>query len=95
MEKAMPKTPFREPALSNLVPDVHNGKGRAAWPDEEQESTNQINHNIALAIAGNQFNLRSSGSSMLTMVRLFTVFYRSPFLNNVPMILSCYVIYYY
>ncbi|KAG8130614.1 hypothetical protein E2320_017328 [Naja naja] len=49
------------------VPDVHNGKGRAAWPDEEQESANQINHNIALAIAGNQFNLRSSGSSTLTM----------------------------
>ncbi|XP_034266183.1 dedicator of cytokinesis protein 8 isoform X2 [Pantherophis guttatus] len=49
------------------VPDVHNGKGRAAWPDEEQESANQINHNIALAIAGNQFNLRSSGSSMFTM----------------------------
>uniref|UniRef100_A0A8C5RMV5 DOCKER domain-containing protein n=1 Tax=Laticauda laticaudata TaxID=8630 RepID=A0A8C5RMV5_LATLA len=47
--------------------DVHNGKGRAAWPDEEQESANQINHNIALAIAGNQFNVRSSGSSMLMM----------------------------
>ncbi|KAK9408182.1 dedicator of cytokinesis protein 8 [Crotalus adamanteus] len=49
------------------VPDVHNGKGRAGWPDEEQESANQINHNIALAIAGNQFNLRSSSSSMLAM----------------------------
>uniref|UniRef100_A0A670ZX85 Dedicator of cytokinesis 8 n=1 Tax=Pseudonaja textilis TaxID=8673 RepID=A0A670ZX85_PSETE len=46
--------------------DAHNGKGRVAWPDEEQESANQINHNIALAIAGNQFNVRSSGSSMLT-----------------------------
>ncbi|XP_008101523.2 dedicator of cytokinesis protein 8 isoform X1 [Anolis carolinensis] len=47
------------------VSDGRNGKGRSGSPDEEQEAASQINQNIALAIAGNQFNLlRSSGSSV-------------------------------
>uniref|UniRef100_A0A670ZWY4 Dedicator of cytokinesis 8 n=1 Tax=Pseudonaja textilis TaxID=8673 RepID=A0A670ZWY4_PSETE len=52
--------------ILDALPQLHDFTGRVAWPDEEQESANQINHNIALAIAGNQFNVRSSGSSMLT-----------------------------
>ncbi|XP_053148937.1 dedicator of cytokinesis protein 8 isoform X2 [Hemicordylus capensis] len=47
------------------VSDSRNGKGRTGSPEEEQESANQINQNIAMAIAGNQFNsLRSTGSSV-------------------------------
>ncbi|XP_044302042.1 dedicator of cytokinesis protein 8 isoform X1 [Varanus komodoensis] len=50
------------------VSDGRNGKGRAGSPDEEQEAANQINQNIALAIAGNQFNaLQTSASSLSTM----------------------------
>uniref|UniRef100_A0A670KBS1 Dedicator of cytokinesis 8 n=1 Tax=Podarcis muralis TaxID=64176 RepID=A0A670KBS1_PODMU len=48
--------------------DGRNGKGRIGSPDEEQEAASQINQNIALAIAGNQFNLlRSYGSSVSTV----------------------------
>ncbi|CAI5786814.1 of cytokinesis 8 isoform X1 [Podarcis lilfordi] len=50
------------------VSDGRNGKGRIGSPDEEQEAASQINQNIALAIAGNQFNLlRSYGSSVSTV----------------------------
>ncbi|XP_061484809.1 dedicator of cytokinesis protein 8 isoform X2 [Rhineura floridana] len=50
------------------VSDGRNGKGRIGSPDEEQEAAGQINQNIALAIAGNQFNLlQSSGSSVSTV----------------------------
>ncbi|KAJ6669596.1 hypothetical protein lerEdw1_000145 [Lerista edwardsae] len=48
--------------------DSRNGKGRAGYQDDEQEAANQINQNIALAIAGNQFNLlRNSGSCVSTV----------------------------
>ncbi|KAH0628292.1 hypothetical protein JD844_009217 [Phrynosoma platyrhinos] len=58
----------KETVLSYVVSEGRNGKGRAGSPDEEQEATNQINQNIALAIAGNQFNLlRSSGLSISTV----------------------------
>ncbi|XP_034956195.2 dedicator of cytokinesis protein 8 isoform X2 [Zootoca vivipara] len=50
------------------VSDGRNGKGRIGSPDEEPEVASQINQNIALAIAGNQFNLlRSYGSSVSTV----------------------------
>lgn len=52
---------------SNLVSDARGGKGRSGNPDEDQEST--INQSVALAIAGNQFNLlRTSGVSLSSLV---------------------------
>uniref|UniRef100_A0A8B9I9Y7 Dedicator of cytokinesis 8 n=1 Tax=Anser brachyrhynchus TaxID=132585 RepID=A0A8B9I9Y7_9AVES len=42
---------------------IRFGKGRTGNPEEEQESAGAINQNVALAIAGNQFSLRSSGIS--------------------------------
>uniref|UniRef100_A0A663FJK4 Dedicator of cytokinesis 8 n=1 Tax=Aquila chrysaetos chrysaetos TaxID=223781 RepID=A0A663FJK4_AQUCH len=49
------------------ISDARSGKGRTGNPEEEQESTGAINQNVALAIAGNQFNLRSSGTSLLSL----------------------------
>ncbi|XP_077200985.1 dedicator of cytokinesis protein 8 isoform X3 [Paroedura picta] len=50
------------------VSDGRGGKGRSGTLDEEQEAANPINQNIALAIAGNQFNvLRISGPTMSTL----------------------------
>uniref|UniRef100_A0A8D0GMJ9 Dedicator of cytokinesis 8 n=1 Tax=Sphenodon punctatus TaxID=8508 RepID=A0A8D0GMJ9_SPHPU len=50
------------------VSDGRSGKGRTGNPDEEQESANPINQSVALAIAGNQFNLlRTSGSSLTSL----------------------------
>ncbi|NXF38007.1 DOCK8 protein, partial [Nyctibius bracteatus] len=46
------------------ISDVRSGKGRTGSPEEEQES-GAINQNVALAIAGNQFSLRSSGVSLV------------------------------
>uniref|UniRef100_A0A8B9CIW6 Dedicator of cytokinesis 8 n=1 Tax=Anser brachyrhynchus TaxID=132585 RepID=A0A8B9CIW6_9AVES len=42
--------------------------GRTGNPEEEQESAGAINQNVALAIAGNQFSLRSSGISLASLV---------------------------
>ncbi|XP_062985366.1 dedicator of cytokinesis protein 8 [Elgaria multicarinata webbii] len=50
------------------VSDGRNGKSRTGSPDDEQEAASQINQNIALAIAGNQFNLLRSSSSSLSTV---------------------------
>jgi len=52
----------------NLVSDARSGKGRTGNPEEEQESAGAISQNVALAIAGNQFNLRSSGTSLASLV---------------------------
>lgn len=54
--------------ISNLVSDARSGKGRTGNPEEEQDSAGAINQNVALAIAGNQFNLRSSGISLVSLV---------------------------
>uniref|UniRef100_A0A663FKU7 Dedicator of cytokinesis 8 n=2 Tax=Accipitrinae TaxID=8955 RepID=A0A663FKU7_AQUCH len=60
--------------ILDSLPQLHDftnarsGKGRTGNPEEEQESTGAINQNVALAIAGNQFNLRSSGTSLLSLV---------------------------
>uniref|UniRef100_A0A8C8BKR3 Dedicator of cytokinesis 8 n=1 Tax=Otus sunia TaxID=257818 RepID=A0A8C8BKR3_9STRI len=45
----------------------HFGKGRTGNPEEEQESAGAISQNVALAIAGNQFSLRSSGISLVSL----------------------------
>lgn len=55
--------------VSNLVSDARSGKGRTGNPEEEQDSAGAINQNVALAIAGNQFSLRSSGISLASLVR--------------------------
>ncbi|XP_037228534.1 dedicator of cytokinesis protein 8 [Falco rusticolus] len=49
------------------ISDARGGKGRTGNPEEEQESAGAINQNVALAIAGNQFNLRSSGISPVSL----------------------------
>uniref|UniRef100_A0A8C3JT96 Dedicator of cytokinesis 8 n=1 Tax=Calidris pygmaea TaxID=425635 RepID=A0A8C3JT96_9CHAR len=50
------------------ISDARSGKGRTGNPEEEQDSAGAINQNVALAIAGNQFNLRSSGISLVSLV---------------------------
>uniref|UniRef100_A0A663FIS2 Dedicator of cytokinesis 8 n=1 Tax=Aquila chrysaetos chrysaetos TaxID=223781 RepID=A0A663FIS2_AQUCH len=55
------------PQLHDFTSKTFLGKGRTGNPEEEQESTGAINQNVALAIAGNQFNLRSSGTSLLSL----------------------------
>uniref|UniRef100_A0A8D2Q3G0 Dedicator of cytokinesis 8 n=1 Tax=Varanus komodoensis TaxID=61221 RepID=A0A8D2Q3G0_VARKO len=53
--------------ILDAFPQLHDFTGRAGSPDEEQEAANQINQNIALAIAGNQFNaLQTSQYSILS-----------------------------
>uniref|UniRef100_A0A8C3TBM3 Dedicator of cytokinesis 8 n=1 Tax=Chelydra serpentina TaxID=8475 RepID=A0A8C3TBM3_CHESE len=47
--------------------EARSGKGRTGSPDEDQESTNSINQSIAWAIAGNQFNLRTSGAPLSSL----------------------------
>ncbi|XP_053911097.1 dedicator of cytokinesis protein 8 isoform X1 [Cuculus canorus] len=49
------------------ISDARSGKGRTGNQEEEQESASAINQNVALAIAGNQFNLRSSGISLVSL----------------------------
>lgn len=49
------------------ISDARSGKGRTGNPEEEQESAGAISQNVALAIAGNQFNLRSSGTSLASL----------------------------
>lgn len=54
--------------ISNLVSDIRSGKGRAGNPEEEQESSGAINQNVAIAIAGSQFNIRNSGMPLMSLV---------------------------
>ncbi|NWI11369.1 DOCK8 protein, partial [Crypturellus soui] len=49
------------------ISDTRGGKGRTSNPEEEQDSAGAINQNVALAIAGNQFNVRSSGMSLTSL----------------------------
>uniref|UniRef100_A0A8C7EDF4 Dedicator of cytokinesis 8 n=1 Tax=Nothoprocta perdicaria TaxID=30464 RepID=A0A8C7EDF4_NOTPE len=49
------------------ISDTRGGKGRTSNPEEEQESAGAINQNVALAIAGNQFIVRSSGVSLTSL----------------------------
>lgn len=50
------------------VADARSGKNRANGSDEEQEGTSAINQNVALAIAGNNFNLKTSGAMLSSLV---------------------------
>ncbi|OWK62736.1 Dedicator of cytokinesis protein 8 [Lonchura striata] len=49
------------------ISDSRSGKGRTGNPEEEQESSGAINQNVALAIAGNQFNIRNSGIPLVSL----------------------------
>ncbi|NXO05322.1 DOCK8 protein, partial [Rhinopomastus cyanomelas] len=48
------------------VSDARSGKG-CTGNLEEEESAGTINQNVALAIAGNQYNLRNSGLSLVSL----------------------------
>ncbi|XP_030894331.1 dedicator of cytokinesis protein 8, partial [Leptonychotes weddellii] len=47
--------------------DARSGKNRANGSDEDQEGTSTINQNVALAIAGNNFNLKTSGTMLSSL----------------------------
>uniref|UniRef100_A0A9L0RUI0 Dedicator of cytokinesis 8 n=1 Tax=Equus caballus TaxID=9796 RepID=A0A9L0RUI0_HORSE len=47
--------------------DARSGKNRSNGSDEEQEGTSAINQNVALAIAGNNFNLKTSGTMLSSL----------------------------
>nr|XP_060465623.1 dedicator of cytokinesis protein 8 [Panthera onca] len=47
--------------------DARSGKNRANGSDEEQEGASAINQNVALAIAGNNFNLKTSGTMLSSL----------------------------
>ncbi|KAJ7422861.1 hypothetical protein BTVI_12105 [Pitangus sulphuratus] len=49
------------------ISESRSGKGRTGNPEEEQESAGTINQNVALAIAGNQFNIRNSGMPLVSL----------------------------
>ncbi|NXD26640.1 DOCK8 protein, partial [Spelaeornis formosus] len=49
------------------ISDIRSGKGRTGNPEEEQESSGSVNQNVALAIAGSQFNLRNSGIPLVSL----------------------------
>uniref|UniRef100_G3T5Z7 Dedicator of cytokinesis 8 n=1 Tax=Loxodonta africana TaxID=9785 RepID=G3T5Z7_LOXAF len=49
------------------VADARSGKSRSNGSDEEQEGGSPINQNVALAIAGNNFNLKASGISLSSL----------------------------
>ncbi|NXI27333.1 DOCK8 protein, partial [Sterrhoptilus dennistouni] len=49
------------------ISDIRSGKGRAGNPEEEQESSGAINQNVAIAIAGSQFNIRNSGMPLMSL----------------------------
>ncbi|XP_027695364.1 dedicator of cytokinesis protein 8 isoform X1 [Vombatus ursinus] len=50
------------------VSDVRGGKSRPNSPDEEQEGGSPINQSVALAIAGNNFNLlKTSGAPLSSL----------------------------
>ncbi|XP_059512805.1 dedicator of cytokinesis protein 8 isoform X1 [Myotis daubentonii] len=47
--------------------DARSGKNRASGSDEEQDGTSGINQNVALAIAGNHFNLKTNGPMLSSL----------------------------
>ncbi|XP_023378446.1 dedicator of cytokinesis protein 8 [Pteropus vampyrus] len=47
--------------------DARSGKNRTNGLDEEQEGTSAINQNVALAIAGNHFSLKTSGTMLSSL----------------------------
>uniref|UniRef100_A0A8C6W216 Dedicator of cytokinesis 8 n=2 Tax=Nannospalax galili TaxID=1026970 RepID=A0A8C6W216_NANGA len=47
--------------------DARSGKSRSSGSYEEQDVTSGINQNVALAIAGNHFNLKTSGSLLSSL----------------------------
>ncbi|NWR21590.1 DOCK8 protein, partial [Emberiza fucata] len=49
------------------ISDIRSGKGRTGNPEEEQDSSGAINQNVALAIAGSQFNIRNSGIPLVSL----------------------------
>ncbi|NWS41865.1 DOCK8 protein, partial [Probosciger aterrimus] len=49
------------------ISDPRSGKGRTGNTEEEEESAGAINQNVALAIAGNQLNLRSFGITLVSL----------------------------
>uniref|UniRef100_A0A8C3PM81 Dedicator of cytokinesis 8 n=1 Tax=Calidris pygmaea TaxID=425635 RepID=A0A8C3PM81_9CHAR len=53
--------------ILDSLPQLHDFTRRTGNPEEEQDSAGAINQNVALAIAGNQFNLRSSGISLVSL----------------------------
>ncbi|NXB71894.1 DOCK8 protein, partial [Donacobius atricapilla] len=48
------------------ISDIRSGKGRTGNPEEE-ESSGAINQNVAIAIAGSQFNIRNSGIPLASL----------------------------
>ncbi|KAM7330040.1 hypothetical protein ACRRTK_011653 [Alexandromys fortis] len=49
------------------VADARSGKSRASGSYEEQDVANGINQNVALAIAGNHFNLKTNGAMLSSL----------------------------
>lgn len=49
--------------------DARSGKNRTSGSDEEQEGASAINQNVALAIAGNHFNVKTGGTMLSSLVR--------------------------
>uniref|UniRef100_A0A8C6GW21 Dedicator of cytokinesis 8 n=1 Tax=Mus spicilegus TaxID=10103 RepID=A0A8C6GW21_MUSSI len=47
--------------------DARSGRSRASGSYEEQDVANGINQNVALAIAGNHFNLKTSGAMLSSL----------------------------
>uniref|UniRef100_A0A8C0ZYR3 Dedicator of cytokinesis protein 8 n=1 Tax=Castor canadensis TaxID=51338 RepID=A0A8C0ZYR3_CASCN len=47
--------------------DARGGKSRTNGSDEEQDGVSAINQNVALAIAGNHFNLKTSGTMLSSL----------------------------
>ncbi|XP_006863792.1 PREDICTED: dedicator of cytokinesis protein 8 isoform X1 [Chrysochloris asiatica] len=47
--------------------DARGGKNRSSISDEEQEGGSTIHQNVALAIAGNHFNLKTSGTILTSL----------------------------
>lgn len=54
--------------FSIAAADIRGGKNRSSGSDEEQEGNCAINQNVALAIAGNHFNLKTSGLTLCSLV---------------------------
>uniref|UniRef100_A0A8B9GF97 Dedicator of cytokinesis 8 n=1 Tax=Amazona collaria TaxID=241587 RepID=A0A8B9GF97_9PSIT len=50
------------------ISDPRSGKGRTGNTEEEEECAGAINQNVALAIAGNQLNLKSFGITLVSLV---------------------------
>ncbi|KAB1279725.1 Dedicator of cytokinesis protein 8 [Camelus dromedarius] len=53
--------------ILDALPQLYDFTGRANGSDEEQEGTSAINQNVALAIAGNHFNLKTSGTMLSSL----------------------------